>query len=215
MPAGKLTIAFLTLVLAFPGWLYGQAGTHALYQDIYIPAGINLHVGLDLGGGFAFGSFADADNDGIISLPRVPEGTRVAIGFPDTAHEDCLIYTTVGTQVATGNTFELPLFGRVGDGPLGAELFNLSPPTATLQPGDRFTTVNGLFAGWPNVRWFDPTGVPDFATFTQRVSNLPAFNGELQITESFVRFRVIPEPGVCYTLVFASLIAGCVSWRRW
>jgi hypothetical protein len=191
---------FISLVVLFAfGGLVPQSATgqsHVLYQDIFIPVGIALQVGIDDGNGFVVSLIADDDLDGVIQLPTVPVGYRVAIGFPETAHEDCLIYTTIGTQVQVGRTFVLPLFERLGGGPLGADFAELTTPTTMLQPNDIFTSSGGVFPGWPAVRWLDTTGVPNFPTFLEQVSTLPGYTGGIQITDSLIRFRVVPEPSV-------------------
>jgi len=196
---------FSHFVLLLTGcWLFPQpaAGqSRLLYQDVFIPPSTTLQVGIDDGSGFVLSMMTDDDADGVIQLPTVPSGYRVALGFPETAHEDCLIYTTIGTDVYAGHTFDLPLFGRVGGGPFGANITDLRRPLTMLQPHDTFTSLNGIFPGWPGVRWLDTTGVPNFPTFAQQVDTLPGFTGGIEITESFIRFRVVPEPSVWFCLV--------------
>jgi hypothetical protein len=195
---------FNSLVLLFAFGCLVQSATgqsHVLYQDIIIPVGITLQVGIDDGNGFAVTMIADDDLDGVIHLPTVPVGYRVAIGFPETAHEDCLIYTTVGTDVQVGRTFVLPLFERLGGGPLGADFAELTTPTTMLQPNDIITSTGGVFPGWLGVRWLDTTGVPNFPTFLTQVNTLPGYTGGIQITDSFIRFRVVPEPSVWSCLI--------------
>ena len=171
-----------------------------------------VDVGIDDGSGFVVSTLSDNNADGVIPLPSVPVGYRVAIGFPGTTTEPCLIYTTIGTEVQFGKMFDLPLFARVGGGSLGAELTKLTEPSPALHPHDTVSIADGAVSGWPAMRVVDESGVPDFPSFLQQVAALPNYTGGIVITDSFLDIRVVPEPTSITLIGFST--AGLSFARR-
>ncbi len=174
------------------------------YFALDFDAARSVEVGIDDGSGFIVSTLTDDDADGVIALPTVPVGYRVAIGVPGSTAEPCLIYTTIGTEVQLGRTFNLPLFARVGGGPLGAELTELTEPSPPLHPHDTVSIADGVFPGWPAMRVVDESGVPDFPTFLQQAGTLPNYTGGIVITDSYLSLRLVPEPASALLMLLAT-----------
>jgi len=178
----------------------------------------SLSVGVDSGdgSGFSFFTLSDDDNDGMIRLPDLPIGGRLALGFPQggggtTSDPGCLIWDLIGSEVASaGSTIEYPLLANAATGAsLGIDYGEIAAPPIALTPGDEFTVTGGVLPGWPGIRLVDDSGVPGLPEFVAAVDSLPAFNGNVVVSDILVRFTVVPEPASWLILLGGAMaIAG-------
>jgi len=187
------------------------------HLDFNFPAGsaLPLRVGVDEGGGFGFVTLTDDDSDGIIHLPLIPVGSRLAVGVNHTGDvDDCDLWDLVGPDVQRGgSSIDVPLLTNATTGEsVGIDFGDLMVPPLTLTPGDRFTVVNGMMPGWPEIRVVDESGVPDLETFVRDVDLLPDFNGDVEVSNAVVQFRFVPEPTTCALALVALCFA--ISRRR-
>ena len=169
-----------------------------------------LRVGVDLGdgSGFSFQTLVDDNGDGVIHLPRVPVGGRLAIGGAD-ANGDvgCDLWDLVGAQVY-GTTIQKPLLIIAEDfegETLGVDYGNFTEPPFALTPGARYTVVDGSIAGWPEPRFVNDFGVPGLEEFVQTVDSLPNFNGDVIVSTATLTGTFVPEPGTAVLLCIGAL----------
>lgn len=161
-------------------------------QELVLPSPFRtIGYAQNNGSGFVVTSLTDSDGDGIIPLPQIPTGIQAAIGFPDAAGEDCLIYTTIGTTV--GGVFNVPFFERFGGGFVGAVLSELSQPTS-FTAGQSVTIAGGVYPGWEDIRIIDRSGTRDLPFFLANSATLPSYTGSLIVSTSYLRITVVPEP---------------------
>jgi hypothetical protein len=170
-------------------------------------------VGIDLGdgSGFSFFTLSDDDNDGMIRLPDLPLGGRLALGVQHAGSDPgCLIWDLIGTGVSAGSTIEYPLLANAATGAsLGIDYGEIAVPPIALTPGDELTVAGGVLPGWPGIRLVDDSGVPGLPEFVAAVDSLPAFNGNVVVSDILVRFTVVPEPASWLTLLGGAMaIAG-------
>jgi hypothetical protein len=181
-----------------------------------------LNVGIDAreGRGFGFVTVADDDGDGVIHLPRVPVGGRLAIGGAD-ANGDvgCDLWDLVGAQVY-GTTIQKSLLLIIAEDveevTLGVDYGDFTEPPFALTPGARYTVTDGGVAEWPEVRFVNDFGVPGLEEFVQSVDSLPNFNGDVIVSTATLTGTFVPEP-VSLPLLFlgAMEIAFCQrTYRR-
>jgi len=167
------------------------------------------------GKGFGFVTVSDGNNDGIIQLPLVPVGSRLALGvdFGDGV-EDCDIYDLVGPGILGGSAMiGLPLLTNAAPGgSVGIDFGEVMAPPLPLNPGDRFTVEDGMLPEWPALRFVDESGVPDLETFVQVVDTLPPFNGDVIVSNARLQFTFVPEPSTLVLAVLGEL--ALVAWRR-
>jgi hypothetical protein len=174
-----------------------------------------LSVGIDSGdgSGFSFFPLSDDDNDGMIRLPDLPLGGRLALGVPHAVTDPCcLIWQFSGTEVASaGLMIEYPLLSNFSTGAsLGIDYGEIAAPPIALTPGDEFAVTGGVLPGWPGIRLVDDSGVPGLPEFVAAVDGLPAFEGDVVVSDVLVRFTVVPEPAsVLLLLLVAMGIAVC------
>jgi hypothetical protein len=184
---------------------------------------LSLTVGVaEPGKGFGFVTFIDNNNDGIIQLPLVPVGSRLALGgdFGD-GEEVCDIYVLVGSGVwggsaMIGREIFVPLLTNAAPGgAVGIDFVGeVMAPPLPLTPGDRFTVMDGVLPEWPALRFVDVSGVPDLETFVPVVDTLPAFNGDVIVSNARLQFTFVPEPSSLVLLMLAVACAGAVTARR-
>jgi hypothetical protein len=179
----------------------------------HIEPASSVAVGMDLGDGRGFGfvTFSDGDNDGMIQLPDLPIGGRLALGVQHAGCGDCgLIWDLSGTEVSpAGTTIEYPLLASATNGAsLGVDYGEIAAPPIVLTPGNEFTVTGGLLPGWPGIRLVDDSGVPGLPEFVAAVDALPAFNGDVVVSNVVVRFTVVPEPPAVLLLVIGALGFG-------
>lgn len=171
----------------------------------HITPASSVAVGMDFGGGSGFGFFtlSDDDNDGMIRLPDLPMGGRLALGFPQdgggtpVTDPGCVIWDYAGDGVvnAPGSTIEYPLLANATTGAsLGIDYGEIAAPSIELTPGDEFTVTGGVLPGWPGIRLVDDSGVPGLPEFVAAVDSLPAFNGNVVVSDVLIRFAFVPEP---------------------
>jgi hypothetical protein len=181
-----------------------------------------LSVGIDLGdgSGFSFSTLSDDDNDGTIQLPELPIGGRLALGVQHAGNNPvvdpgCVIWDYAGDGVvnAPGSTIEYPLLANATTGAsLGIDYGEIAVPPIALTPGDEFTVTGGVLPGWPGIRLVDDSGVPGLPEFVAGVDSLPAFEGDVVVSDVLVRFTVVPEPGTLVLLCIGAL--GFAARRR-
>jgi hypothetical protein len=191
-------------------------GENTLFVAEVVGDLLPLSVGIDLGdgSGFSFSTLSDDDNDGVIRLPDLPIGGRLALGVPHAVTDpDCLIWDFTGTEGASaGSTIEYPLLANAATGAsLGIDYGEIAAPPSALTPGDEFTVTGGMLPGWPGIRLVDDSGVPGLPEFVAAVDALPAFEGDVVVSNVLVRFTFVPEPG---TLVLLCIGALGIAVRR-
>jgi hypothetical protein len=176
-----------------------------------------LRVGVDLGdgGGFSFQTIPDHDGDGVIPLPRVPDGGRLALGGTDAGGEvGCDIWIVTGGDATGGTTIQKPLLIIAEDvegETLGVHWGDFTEPPFALMPDARYTVVDGRVAAWPEPRFVNDFGVPGLEEFVQTVDSLPNFNGEVIVSTATLTGTFVPEPGAA---VLLSIGALCIAARR-
>ena len=175
-----------------------------------------LRVGVDLGdgNGFSFQTLADDNGDGVIHLPRVPVGGRLAIGGADAGEVvGCDLWDIIGTQVTVGTTIQKPLLIIAEDvegASLGADYGQFTEPPFALTPGTQYTVTDGGVAGWTEPRFVNDFGVPGLEEFVQSVDSLPNFNGKVLVSAATLTGTFVPEPGTVVLLCIGTLaIAAC------
>jgi hypothetical protein len=200
-----------TTALAQLGGEYGPAIRGAAIGGV-APYGIND------GTGWVFGTVTDDDGDGVIKLPLVPIPGRLAVGVNHTGSSvdpDCLLWDLVGTSAHVGGTsISVPLLIVAEDiegEALGIDFGELAAPPLALTPGDRLTVTDGILPGWLGIRLVNDSGVPDLETFIAVVDTLPDFNGDVVVSNTVVRFTLVPEPS---TFALATLGMLGVACRR-
>ena len=177
-----------------------------------------LRVGVDLGdgGGFSFQTIPDHNGDGVIHLPRVPVGGRLAIGGTDAGGEvGCDLWDIIGTQVVGGTTIQKPLLTVAVDvegETLGADYGDFTEPPFALTPGARYTVVEGRVAAWPEPRFVNDFGVPGLEEFVQTVDSLPNFNGDVIVSAATLTGTFVPEPSTAVPLCIGAL--GIATSRK-
>ena len=174
-----------------------------------------LRVGVDLGdgSGFSFQTLVDDNGDGVIHLPRVPVGGRLAIGGTNAGGEvGCDLWDLLGTDVVIGTMIQKPLLIIAEDvegETLGVDYGNFTEPPFALTPGARYTVVDGSIAGWPEPRFVNDFGVPGLEEFVQTVDSLPNFNGDVIVSTATLTGTFVPEPASWLTLLGGAMaIAG-------
>lgn len=182
---------------------------------------LSLTVGVaEPGKGFGFVEFHDDNNDGIIQLPLVPVGSRLALGGDfGGGVEDCDIFVLVGSGIGggamIGREIVVPLLANADEGgAVGINFDELMAPPLTLTPGDRFTVMDGVLPAWPALRFVDVSGVPDLETFVPVVDTLPPFNGDVIVSNARLQFTFVPEPSSLVLLALATGCAGFITARR-
>jgi hypothetical protein len=146
------------------------------------------------GRSFGFVTYTDDNYDGIIELPLVPVGSRLALGVDHGDGEvDCDIYDFIGPGVV-GHQIVVPLLTNAAVGEsVGINFGALMTPPLTLTPGDRFRVENGVLQDWQSLRFVDESGVPDLETFVQVVNTLPAFSGDVVVSDAALNFTFVPS----------------------
>jgi hypothetical protein len=176
----------------------------------------SLRVGVDLGdgGGFSFQTLLDENGDGVIHLPRVPVGGRLAIGRTDAGGEvGCDLWDLTGTDLVGGTMIQKPLLIIAEDNEgqtLGVDYGDFTAPPFALTPGARYTVVDGRVAEWPEVRFVNDFGVPGLEEFVQLVDSLPNFSGDVIVSTATLTGTFVPEPASWLLLLGGAMaIAGC------
>ena len=129
MPSGTMGTGFLISITARP------------------PRRPPLRVGVDLGdgSGFSFQTLADDNGDGVIHLPLVPVGGRLAIGGTDAGGEvGCDLWDLTGTDLLPESTIQKPLLIIAEDiegESLGADFGDFVQPPFALTPGTQYTVI--------------------------------------------------------------------------
>lgn len=178
-----------------------------------------VRVGVDLGdgAGFSFQTILDDDGDGVIPLPLVPVGGRLALGVDDAGGgvTGCDIWDLLGPDVQGGTMTQKPLLIVAEDiegEALGVDYGAFTQPPFELTPGEQYTVTDGAVAGWPEPRFVNEFGVPGLEEFVQTVDSLPNFNGEVIVSAATLTGVFVPEPG-CLAL-FGAVAVGLLLWRR-
>jgi hypothetical protein len=158
------------------------------------------------GGGFGFVTLSDGDNDGTIHLPPIPVNGRLALGVPPQGGNNPDNICSVLIMRDFGGTIEYPLLASATTGAsLGVDYGEIAPPPIVLTPGNEFMVIGGVLPGWPGIRLVDDTGVPGLPEFIAAVDALPAFNGNVVVSNVVVHFTVVPEPGILLLLSIGAL----------
>ncbi len=98
---------FLLAIVSF-SWTFSTASAQTSdgwwflkFEDTTGAALQPLNIGIDLGdgSGFSFLTLPDDDGDGMIHLPPVPNGGRLALGVDADGEVGCDIWEILGTQV--------------------------------------------------------------------------------------------------------------------
>jgi hypothetical protein len=181
-----------------------------------------LRVGVDFGdgGGFSFQTLLDQNGDGVIHLPRVPVGGRLAIGrvSPTAGSIDPagdVDWFTTQLILPSGTEIQKPLLIIAEDvegESLGVDYGDFVQPPITLTPGNHFTVIDGQIAGWPGPRFVNDFGVPGLEEFVQTVDSLPNFNGDVIVSTATLTGTFVPEPGTA-TLLFIGAL-GIAALRK-
>ena len=181
-----------------------------------------LRVGVDLGdgSGFSFQTIPDHNGDGVIRLPRVPVGGRLALGVQHAGGEvGCDLWDLTGTDAVGGTTIRKPLLIIAEDNEeqtLGVDYGDFTEPPFALTPGARYTVVDGRVAAWPEPRFVNDFGVSGLEEFVQTVDSLPNFSGDVIVSTATLTGTFVPEPASWLLLLGgATAIAGRRrrSWR--
>ncbi len=213
-------VVSLMAILAIPTAVRGEDGYWFLdFVDNSMAPAMPLRVGIDAGTGFEFSTLTDDDGDGVISLPRIAAGSRLALGINHSnGEEDCDIWDLFGSGVQGGTSIQKPLLVLAEDIPgeaLGIDYGQFGVPSPQLNPGDRFTVVDGRLAEWPDIRLVDNSNTPDLETFVQVVDSLPNFNGDVVVSQSFLRGTfVVPEPATAELLLATVLSLVALTRQR-
>lgn len=219
MPSPRsLVVLCLGLFLVF------SPAAHAQWDDGYwfldFDSGTSttappIRVGVDLGdgGGFTFQTILDHNGDGVIHLPRVPVGGRLAIGGTDAGGEvGCDLWDLLGTEVVVGTTIKKPLLIIAEDiesTTLGVDYGEFTEPPFALVPGALYTVVDGRVEAWPEVRFVNDFGVPGLEEFVVAVDSLPNFNGDVRVSTATLNGRFVPEPTSWLLLFSAVMTIAC------
>jgi hypothetical protein len=177
---------------------------------------LSLTVGVaEPGQGFGFVTMNDDNNDGIIELPLVPVGSRLALGVGQSDGDvDCDIYDFIGPGVVGSQIVVPQLTNAAEGGSVGINFGELMAPPLTLTPGDRFAVQDGVLPAWPSLRFVDESGVSDLETFVRDLDTQPAFTGDVVVSNTELRFTFVPEPSSLVLLAFATGCAGFLTARR-
>jgi hypothetical protein len=175
---------------------------------------LSIAVGVaEPGKGFGFVTMNDDNADGILELPLIPVGSRLALGVPQSSgEEDCDIYVLVGSGVVgsggVGEQIVVPqLTNAAAGGSVGINYGELMAPPLALNPGDRFAVQDGVLPAWSSLRFVDESGVPDLEAFVRDLDTLPAFSGDVVVSNTELRFTFVPEPS---SLMLCLMLAiGC------
>jgi hypothetical protein len=213
-------IVCLTAIFAIPVTALGDDGYWFLdfVDNPTVPA-MPLRVGIDAGTGFEFSTLTDDDGDGVISLPRIAAGSRLALDINHSnGEEGCDIWDLFGSGVQTGTSIQKPLLIVAEDvmgEALGIDYGQFGIPSPQLNPGDRFTVVEGRLAEWPDIRLVDNSNTPDLETFVQVVDSLPNFSGDVVVSQSVLRGTfVVPEPAMAELLLATVLSLVALTRQR-
>ena len=165
------------------------------------------------GRGFGFVTMNDDSHDGIIELPLVPVGSRLALGVGQSDGEvDCDIWDLIGSGVVGQQIVVPQLTNAVTGGSVGINFGELMAPPSLFTPGERFNVADGVLPTWPLLRFVDESGVPDLESFVRDLNTLPAFNGDVIVSSTKLRFTFVPEPATVALLMIAS--AWLATTRR-
>ena len=162
---------------AFAGWDDGY--WHLDFKSGSSSTASPLRVGVDLGdsSGFSFQTLVDDNSDGVIHLPLVPVGGRLAIGGTDANGEvGCDLWDLTGRDLVGGTAIQKPLLIVAEDvegESLGADYGDFTQPPFALTPGAPYTVTNGSIAGWAEPHFVNDFGVPGLEEFVQ-TGRLPA-----------------------------------------
>ena len=176
-----------------------------------------LRVGVDLGdgSGFSFQTLVDDNGDGVIHLPRVPVGGRLALGVQHAGGEvgcDLWDLSSTDTVIVGGTTIQKPLLivaEDVEEVSLGADYGDFTQPPFALTPGARYSVVDGRVAGWAESHFVNDFGVPGLEEFVQTVDSLPNFSGDVIVSTATLTGTFVPEPGSWLLLLGGAMaIAG-------
>jgi hypothetical protein len=98
----------------------------------------------------------DDNADGIIELPLVPVGSRLALGVGQSDGDvDCDIYSLIGSGVVGQQIVVPQLTNAVAGGSLGTNFGESMAPPSLFTPGDRFTVTDGVLLAWSSLRSMD------------------------------------------------------------
>ncbi len=156
---------------------------------------LSIAVGVaEPGQGFGFVTMNDGDANGIIELPPVPVGSRLALGVPQSDGEvDCDIWDLIGSGVVGQQIVVPQLTNAATGGSVGINFGELIAPPLALTPGDRFAVQDGVMPAWSSLRFVDESGVPDLAAFVRDLDTLPAFSGDVVVSNTELRFHLRPR----------------------
>ncbi len=178
---------------------------------------LSIAVGVaEPGQGFGFVTMNDDNEDGIIELPLVPVGSRLALGVGQSdGEEDCDIWDLIGSGVVGQQIVVPQLTNAAVGGSVGINFGELMAPPLALTPGDRFAVQDGVLPAWSSLRFVDERGVPDLAAFVRDLDTLPAFTGYVVVCNTELRFTFVPEPAsLVLGLMLALGCAGFLNMRR-
>jgi hypothetical protein len=218
----RIFVAMLTTITLVAGVAFSRdaSALGTLIQVVLIyegePPAPSLTVGVaEPEKGFGFVDYHDGDNDGIIQLPLVPVGSRLALGVGQSdGGETCDIYDFIGPGVVGQQIVVPQLTNAAVGGSVGINFGELMAPPSLFTPGERFTVTDGVLPAWPSLRFVDDSGVPDLESFVRDLDTLPAFTGDVVVSNTELRFTFVPEPSSLVLLMLATGYAGFIAARR-
>ena len=187
-----------------------------------------LHIGIDPGdgSGFSFLTLPDDDGDGVIHLPRVPNGRGLALGVDVDGEVGCDIWDIIGTQVVVPPAaISHPLLMIADDvegTALGMDFIPYPqvpfPSLRALMPGERLTATDGQLTDWPGLHLatVGHAAINFLDEYVEQVGTLPNFTGEVIVTDFLLTGTFVPEPGaaVLFGIGALGLLPPTVVIRR-